>query len=398
MVTAWDPGMAGFDITALAVNGNKVYVGGDFWQVGGQSRNNIAALDATTGLATTWNPDSRGGFGGGVRAIALRGDVAYVGGDFTSIGGQARRFLAALDTTSGAATPWNPDLDEDVRALALGASSVYVGGDFSMVGGQTRRSIAEVDFATGVATAWNPDGDGAVDALALSGSTVYVGGAFWNMGGRPRRSLAALDAVTGAATAWNPEPDGGYPFTLVQALAISGSSVYVGGSFSSIGGQTRSNLAAVERSTGTATSWVADADEWVWGLFADERNLYAGGRFRRIGSWPRAGLAAIPFDGLSAPVSRFGRPVPQTLSLLGNEPNPARSWTEIHYSLSAPAPVSLSVYDVQGRCVASVKDHELEPAGMHSVPLRTEGWAPGCYLYRLEAGGRTSTRKMLILK
>jgi hypothetical protein len=285
-----------------------------------------------------------------------------------------------------------------VLTIALAGSSVYIGGVFSTVGGQPRRSIAEVDAQTGAVGAWNPDGDGIVEALALSGGTVYVGGAFWNMGGQPRRSVAALDIVTGAATAWDPDPSGGYTGTDVQALAIRGTTVYVGGSFNGIGGQSRSNLAAVDMTTGTATAWSADADESVWGLFADDRTLYAGGRFKRIGNWPRAGLATLPFDVPAEEIPRLARPGSPVLSFVGNEPNPSRLWTEIRYSLSTPAPVSLSIYDVQGRRVASLLDRESQAAGAHAVSLRTEGWAPGCYLYRLEAGGGITTRKMLILR
>jgi hypothetical protein len=396
--TAWNPGMVGFDIRALAVSGNTVYAGGSFWRIGGQGRNNIAALDATTGEATGWNPDARGGFGGGVGAIASSGDMVYVGGGFTSIGGQARSFLAALDATTGAASPWNPSPDEDVLAIAVSGSSVYVGGNFATVGGQARSTIAALDAATGGATSWNPGGDGVVNALALSGSTVYVGGIFWNMGGQPRRCLAALDAATGAATAWNPDPDDELPGPQVKALAVRGTTVYVGGGFSRIGGRPRSCLAAVDRITGTATDWDASADGWVWALLPGERDLYAGGRFSRIGNSPCAGLAAIPLDGPAAPVAGLGRPGPPVLGSVGNVPNPSRSWTAIHFSLSASRLVSLSVYDVQGRRMASLLDHEPQSAGAHDVPLRTEGWVPGCYFYRLEAGGGTITGKMLVLK
>src|SRR3989442_1339559 len=73
---------------------------------------------------------------------------------------------------------------------------------------------------------WNPNADGTVDALAISGSTVYVRGNFASIGGMSRNRIAALDAASGAATAWNPNADNN-----VYALAVSGSTAYVGGGF-----------------------------------------------------------------------------------------------------------------------------------------------------------------------
>src|SRR5262249_58275132 len=61
-----------------------------------------------------------------------------------------------------------------------------------------------LDATNGLATAWNPGANGPVSALAVSGSTVYAGGDFTSAGGQPRTDIAALDAATGLATAWHP--------------------------------------------------------------------------------------------------------------------------------------------------------------------------------------------------
>ena len=61
------------------------------------------------------------------------GPAVYAGGDFTSIGGQPRGHLAALDATTGRPLDWNPGASADVRALAWGDSVLYVGGRFGVV-------------------------------------------------------------------------------------------------------------------------------------------------------------------------------------------------------------------------------------------------------------------------
>ena len=87
-------------VLTLALIGRTVYAAGSFTTCGGQPRNNIAAVDAVTGLATAWNPNANGV----ISDLVTQGGTVYAGGSFTNIGGLARNFIAALDTTTGNAT------------------------------------------------------------------------------------------------------------------------------------------------------------------------------------------------------------------------------------------------------------------------------------------------------
>ena len=292
LATVWNPGTDGI-VETITVNGSTTYAGGLFLNAGGQARNYIAALDATTGLATTWNPAASGSPGSiGVGAIAVSGSTIYVGGDFTSIGGQARGRIAALDATTALATAWNPGAAgfDGVTALLVSGSTVYAGGSFNSIGGQPRRSIAAIDAASGLATSWNPGLNGAVSALAKSGSSVYVSGQFSSTGGLARKDLAALDVASGSATVWNPGADDD-----VDALAVSGSTVYAGGFFSNAGGQARAKIAAIDAGTGLATAWNPGGSGVleVLALAVSGSTVYAGGRFFTMGGQPRISLAAL---------------------------------------------------------------------------------------------------------
>jgi hypothetical protein len=129
--------------------------------------------------------------------------------------------------------------DPAVETIVLTASIVYVGGAFERVGGQPRTNLAAIDPTSGVATAWKPGTRLAeVTALAASGTTVYAGG------------LVAVDAESGRPRAWSLHPDGD-----VEALAVAGSDVYVGGGFDRLGGIDRGGLARVDARTGQATPW-----------------------------------------------------------------------------------------------------------------------------------------------
>lgn len=157
---------------ALSGDGGTLYVGGSFTSVGGQTRNDIAALSTANGTALLFfDPNANGP----VYALALSSDGAtvYAGGNFATIGGQATAAVAALSTADGTALSFfNPNANGIVYALALAGdgATLYVGGVFTSIGGQTRNDIAALSTADGTAiTAFNPDANAGVNALALSG-------------------------------------------------------------------------------------------------------------------------------------------------------------------------------------------------------------------------------------
>ena len=78
-------------------------------------------------------------------------------------------------------------------------------------------------------------------------------------------------------------------------------------------------------------------------------------------------------------------------------PNPARSRTTISFTLRDPGDVSLRVFDVAGRLVATVVDRPL-PSGEHRYDWTTGDLASGVYHYRLQVGGESSTRRLVVLR
>jgi hypothetical protein len=386
----WNPEANGLVGRCLAVGDGVVYAGGDFTSIGGQARNRIAALDTLTGAATAWNP----GADDIVRAMELKDGKLYVGGDFWNTGGQPRRYAAALDTATGLATAWDPNVGDLVFALTTRGSAVYLGGFFESVAGEPRGALAAVDATTGSLLPWVADADGPVYALAVSGGTVFAGGEYTTVAGQPRNCLAALDTETGALWGWDPGIFGSGVANArpsVHALATHGHNVYVGGDFYYIGGQVRPCLAALDDSLGAATDWTPRANFTVLSLTRSGNTLYAGGVFGSMGLLPTAGLAAISLPEDPAPA-----PVP--FALAQSFPNPARLSAIIRYALPVAASVTLSVHDIQGRRLTSLLDHVFQEAGRHEVPVRAETWQPGVYLYRLEACGRSATRKMLVVR
>lgn len=79
-----------------------------------------------------------------------------------------------------------------------------------------------------------------------------------------------------------------------------------------------------------------------------------------------------------------------------NAPNPFGEYSTIEFSLQAEKHVLLEVYDVLGRKVQTLSD-QLYGAGSHRVGVEADQLEPGLYSYRLQAGGASAIRQMVIL-
>jgi hypothetical protein len=84
-------------------------------------------------------------------------------------------------------------------------------------------------------------------------------------------------------------------------------------------------------------------------------------------------------------------------SLTQNYPNPFNPSTVISYQLPAGSFVTLKVYDILGREVATLVN-EVKPPGTYTVRFDASGLASGVYVYRLTAGDFVQTCKMLVIK
>src|SRR5262249_11301254 len=160
-------------IKVIVPLGSAIYVGGGFSTIGGQSRNWLAALDTTNGNALAWNPNPVTGVGSGILALVARGATLYTAGSFTTISCQARHGMAAIDT-AGALAAWNPNPNQGVNALAVNGSTIYAGGNFTQIGGQRRFRMAALDALSGAVTGWTAHANDHVDVLTLAGGELFV--------------------------------------------------------------------------------------------------------------------------------------------------------------------------------------------------------------------------------
>jgi len=201
---------------------------------------------------------------------------------------------------------------------------VYVGGTFSQaVGPNPGQTAARADLAAfcikdgSLVSKFVANTNGQVWALTTDGTSLFAGGSFTSINGQPTNRLVKLDPITGAVdSTFNPPaiPD------IVYALGYraANASIYAGGDFSIAGNQGKKG-ASFDHVSGAVTGWNPNADARIESLeiSPDQSKVFIGGSFDNVGNASHNALArtdpttgaadAIVYSRLSTPGRIDGR-------------------------------------------------------------------------------------------
>jgi hypothetical protein len=335
-------------VEALAVAGANVIAGAGHGGVFRSSNDGTSWAPINSGLVDEY------GVIQGVSSLAISGTVMIAGGN-------------GIYVSSNGGAKWLPDRlgipQTGITALVSSGPNVYAAS--VQVYASTNSGIEwhETSSLTEV-----PNRLQYVTSLAVAGTDLYAG------------TIVAPDLYrsTNNGVTWT-QADSGLTGPPVSAIAASGTMLFAGtrdGAFlSNNGGGTWTHVS--EGLPGTP----------VYVLAAIGNTLFAGtgqGIWRR----PLSELVSVP------PASSG---LPSEFSLKQNYPNPFNPTTTIRYELPRQAKVSLKVYSVLGQEVVALVNAG-QPAGHYSVVLNGQKLPSGVYFCRLQAGGYTATKALLLVR
>jgi uncharacterized delta-60 repeat protein len=298
-IDGFDPFAPSFsgDVNAVALLGNgQMYVGGTYTIIGGLSRSGIALLNHDGTGNTLFNATGVKKLIGGslqmgtVNAIVVQADgKIIVGGDFTEVNGVARANLARLDQFGNLDTGFIADTSGPVFTLVLPyGNDVIAGGAFTSVNGSAHYLLARINQFGVVDNTTNFDCQGTViyDLKRDDKGRILIAGAFGTIGSTPQGNLARL-SLDGKTVDTTFRPDTG----------LSGSSIGIQADKKIVFGYAYGVRRFYPDGTTdpalniATTSWVEET------VIQPDGKILIGGFFNFLNAVPRNYIARINLDG-----------------------------------------------------------------------------------------------------
>jgi len=103
------------------------------------------------------------------------------------------------------------------------------------------------------------------------------------------------------------------------------------------------------------------------------------------------------FSNSQTGINKIGSEIPEEFNLYQNYPNPFNNTSNFKFEIANLGDVKLLVYDITGRLVQTLVNEELQP-GRYEITFDGSNLNSGIFFYRLIAGNRIFTKKMILLK
>jgi len=324
--------------------------------------------------------------------------------------GKSQKSISAGDTTSGtmnvgtaetsSAQSWTlPSVTFVDTSVSVNQapSSTPFGGDFPSATNATVSSVSDSSGTISVTSYFRivPD-----SFLTLGGTESVHEGAFDTTFVKKTNTLIALlpivlGTVTKSADTLSTGASSSEIQTTTSTFDAYGSITIPGGTFSCL---RETNVLVIQfvGSGGSIPNDTLISFTWYTGE-GHQANVSAKFNNQTSGSIPVKNINFTEVVNTAVFVAEKPAGVVSTFSLAQNYPNPFNPSTNISYTVPSHQFVSLQVYDVLGRKVATLVN-ETKDAGTYSVRFDASSLPSGVYLYRLQAGSYSETKKLLLMK
>ncbi len=300
----WQPDVANFGsgyIYDIQRNGNDIYASGQFsydtstttGTPSGVTMYNVIALNDSTGKIShqfTQYPD------GAATSMAFFDNKLMIQGTFTNFykifDGSieaTKHYLAGYNLSNYQLSPAVYEPNAYLNGMSTdGSGNLVTGGTFTLMNYVDRQFLAAININTGLPTSWNPSPNSTVYSLAAKDTSIFVGGTFSTIGTNAltRNFLAAVGKNSGKATTWAANCD-----NQVYSIAVKDTVLYVGGAFTTIKGSSRNYGAAVTTNTATVLGWAPNPNSYINTVLPLNNYVYIGGYFTTVKGTTRNYLA-----------------------------------------------------------------------------------------------------------
>ena len=373
---------------ALQTDG-KIVISGAFTSVNGQTRNQIARLNADGSLETTatFNPGT--GANTAVYCVRVQADgKILLAGAFTTVNGQPRNRIARLhaDGTLEDTATFNPGTGANGTVFCVTQQpdgKILLAGEFTTVNGQARKGIARLhpDGSVEDLTTFNP-GAGtnprAFNAVVQADGKILISGDFISVDGQPRNGIARLNADGSIESTTTFNPGTGANGEVNSIVVQVDGRILLSGSFTTVNGQSRVRIARLHadgsvESTATFNAGTgANLTAFGLGLQPDGK-IFVGGSLTTMNGTTRNHLARLANDPATQTLT-----APGVTSLVWSRGGSAPEITRASFELSTDAGASWNLLGYGARIAGG-----WELTGL-SLPLhglvRARGTACGGYL------------------
>lgn len=243
---------------------------------------------------TFWVPN------GTVNSIVLHDTTVILGGSFDQVSPVSGSFVR-MDTSTAQFDRNRFKVNGPVYVTHRDTNGyIYVGGNFSRVGNQNVENLFRLTPAGTFDNTFIHSVEGTVYALRVQDTTLFIGGAFTMIDGETRNNFGGIDVNTGLLSACDPNVNGA-----VYCMDIDSSNPFVpriiiGGAFTNVGTFNPPYLAKISLETGypftfNAVPWTAlpNVNGPVYDIQIIGNRVYVAGEFTLFGPTSRPGLGVI---------------------------------------------------------------------------------------------------------